>query len=455
MGRAAGVLARVGALRGSAIGLALRRLRSAAAWQVSGAIFNQGSTLLLGIVIANLLGREAYGSFAVVLSTIMMVGGVAQFGLPLTITRSIAELRVRDPHGAAGALALCLTAAAVAGLLCTLLTALLSDVIAARVASQPQLAPLLLLAAPAILLTVVNGVLTAVLAGLEHFRYAAISGIVGGTIYLVLGTAAASRWQLQGAVIGVVATAAAQCLLLLYLVRRETHAQALTFESWPRSVERARLLRFAIPAATAGLVAAPALWILTTQVARGNDGLTQVALFSAANSIRLMVLFVPHLVNGVAFSLLNNARGAEDGGAYRATFWANLAGVTIVASAGAGVAYLLAPYILRLFGPSFSDALPAVGLILLAVIPEAAGVCVAQIALAHGRMWQALLLMTLPMYAVTIGVSSFLSPRWGAAGASGAVLAGNSVGMLAAVALAWRLGLSPARVADAVQERSA
>lgn len=453
MARAAGVLARLLPLRGSAIGLALRRLQSAATWQMSGAIFNQGSTLLLGIVIANLLGREAYGSFAVVLSTIMMVSGVAQFGLPLTITRSVAELRARDPRGAAGAVALCLAAACAAGVLSTVATALLSDVIAARVAAQPQLAPLLLLAAPAILLTVVSGLLTAVLAGLEHFRYAAISGIVGGTIYLVLGTAAASRWQLPGAVVGITITAAAQCLLLAYLVRRETRAQGMLFDSWPRRAERAKLLRFAIPAATAGLVAAPAFWILTTQVARGRDGLTQVALLSAANSIRLMVLFVPHLVNGVAFSLLNNARGSRDGAAYRATFWANLAGVTAVATAGAGVAYLLAPYILRVFGPAFSEALPAVGLILLAVIPEAAGVCIAQIALAHGRMWQALLLMTVPMYAVTIGVSSFLSPRWGAAGASAAVLAGNVVGMLAAMALAWSLGLSPVQLQE--QERNA
>lgn len=428
----------------SVVAAVMRRLHTATAWQLAGAVFNQGSTLLLGIVIANVLGREAYGSFAVVLTTILMLSGGAALGIPWTMTRAIAERRAHDRSGAAGVLALGIAATVGAGAVAALLALLLKDPIAERIVEQPQLALLIALGAPMIFFSMLNGILNAGLAGLEHFRYAAIGGIAGGTAYLALGAAGAMRLNLPGVFIGITSAAIIQSAVLALMLRRQTREHQLHFTQWPSQGERHGLLHLAIPAAVSGVLVTPALWIITSLIARQENGLTAVALFSAANTIRLLVMFVPHLVNGVTFSLLNHARGAADARTYRAMFWTNLGTVTALTAGGAIVATLLAPYILRLFGASFVEATPIVRVLLLAVIPEALAVSAAQIIHAHGKMWRALITMTLPQFATSILVTALLVGKRGAMAAAIGILIGNVVGLIAAAASAYSLGLAPA-----------
>jgi O-antigen/teichoic acid export membrane protein len=419
---------------------ALRRLRLGATWSVAGAFFNQGSTLLLGIMIANVLGRDAYGSLAIVLSTSMMVSGFAQFGLGLTITRAIAGARA-DGRAAGAAFSFAIAIATVSAVLAAIATAIFADAVAARLASQPQLGSLILLVTPAIACNAVNAVLTAALSGLGSFRYSAISGIAGGAVYIVGGAAGAVAWDLRGAIVAIDLAAVIQTAVLVLLVRREGHAQGIVFSAWPSRDERAKLLHFAIPSATAGIIISPGMWLVTTILARTHGGLREVALLAAAVSLRALVLFVPHLVNGVAVTLLNHARGIEDERAYRATFWMNLGAVTTLAGMGAGAVFVLAPSILRLFGPTFSAAIPAVTLMLICSIFDALLVGTAQITHSQGRMWRGLMSMTVPQFVVTVGVTVVTADAWGAVGAAAGFLLGSVVALLGAVGSASTLGL--------------
>ncbi|MDQ6611159.1 MAG: oligosaccharide flippase family protein, partial [Gemmatimonadota bacterium] len=81
--------------RGSSI-KSLLTLAPHVAWAALGTIFNQGSTFVSNIWIANLLGKSVFGEFAMVLTTVQATAAFASLGVGYTATRYIAEWRHRD-----------------------------------------------------------------------------------------------------------------------------------------------------------------------------------------------------------------------------------------------------------------------------------------------------------------------------------------------------------------------
>src|SRR2546422_2265286 len=73
-----------------------RRLLGGAAWSVAGVVASSGISLMTMMFVARLLGKETYGQFVVVQSTLGMVSVFAGFGIGTATTRYVAELRSRD-----------------------------------------------------------------------------------------------------------------------------------------------------------------------------------------------------------------------------------------------------------------------------------------------------------------------------------------------------------------------
>src|SRR4029077_14058324 len=76
------------------------RLQTGMVFNLIGAVFNQGSTFVANIVIANLLSWQTFGEYARVQSTLTALAFVIQFGMGYTSTKYVAELRSTDPRRA-------------------------------------------------------------------------------------------------------------------------------------------------------------------------------------------------------------------------------------------------------------------------------------------------------------------------------------------------------------------
>ena len=77
-------------------GRAFERLRQGIQWSALGTIINQGSTFIVSVIAARILGRETFGGYAIVLSTIVTLSNIAQLGMGYTTTKFVAELRETD-----------------------------------------------------------------------------------------------------------------------------------------------------------------------------------------------------------------------------------------------------------------------------------------------------------------------------------------------------------------------
>ena len=416
-------------------------MQAGVGFNLLGAAFNQGSTLIVNLAVANFLGTEAFGHYTMVLATIAAVATLGQLSMGYTATKYIAEFRSVEPARTSRILGLCAVVSTVSALVVTLGLALAAGWLEQSVLGAPGLGTELRLAAAAVFFTVMNGFFTGGLAGLEAYSALARAGLISGTVYVVICLTLARSFGLPGAVVGVTVSSLVQFTVLGWLLVREGARQGVPFTYRGLWSERAILTNFAFPASLAGLLSQPALWIASALLARQPGGYHQLGLFGAANSFRTMVLFVPQVINNVGMSLLNNQQ-RSDADAYRRVFWMNASWTIVCAFGMAGVLFIASEPLLGWFGPTFIEGRTVLRILLGAAMIEAVGLAAYQIVVSRARIWASLLLISLPRDLTLVLTAAVLTPMFGATGLASAYAVAVLLAGLGKLGLVTRLGLT-------------
>jgi O-antigen/teichoic acid export membrane protein len=419
----------------------VRRIQSGVAFNLLGTAFNQGSTLVVNVVVANLLGRESFGHYTIILATVATVASLGQLSMGYTATKHVAEYRSTERGRTSRILALCGTISTVAAVVAVLTLTLTADWLAGSVLGAPGLAFELRLAGIAVFFAVLNGFFTGALAGLEGYPAIARNGVASGTVYTVLCITLAWTYGLSGAVWGLAISGLIQSAILWTLFRREAARCGIALTLRGQWQERTIVSTFAIPASLTGLITLPAIWISSALLARRPGGFEQLALFGAANSLRVMVLFLPQAINNVSMSLLNNQRRSSPEG-YRRVFWTNAFATGVSAIGVALLLWFASPGLLRLFGPGFAEGQRVLGILLGAAVIEALAVAAYQVVVSHGRLWASFSFIALPRDVSLVVLAAMLAPLLGAVGLAAAHALAWTVALTATIALAWRFGLA-------------
>jgi len=412
---------------------------------VTGAILNNGANFLTNIAIANLLGREIFGQYGMIQSTLSTFVGVAYAAGGITATKYIAEFRSSDKERAGRVLGLCSATTMVTGTIATLLVLFSAPWLASTTLKAPFLAKSLQIAAAIIFFTVTNAYQMGALAGLESYREWAIANGLQGPIQLGICTLAAWKWGLQGAVVGLLTTSAVRWLILQLALKKEAIKQGIFIRYKGLWQERSILLGFALPAAISSLSAAPAIWLGNTFLVRQSGGYSQLALFSAALNLKNVVMFLPLLLNNVGMSLLNNQRGENNRLRYRKVFWTNVLMTAASAIGGAVFIGISGSHLLRLFGKSFPEAFPTLVILLCCAIVESVAMAVYLIISSEEKMWLALLAIVLPRDCALVLLAYQLTAKYGVVGLG---LAHAIAWLLCATVIFWcafTIGLRPKR----------
>jgi O-antigen/teichoic acid export membrane protein len=427
-------------------GLAARMARGVS-WNLLGSVFNQGSTFLVNVVLAHTWGLYAFGQYAIVQSTITAVVYVAQLATGYTATRYVAQFRTNDPSRAGRLLALCTAATIAISAIAAIALFAAAATMSTAVFHDPGLEWPFYVAALVVVPGVLNAFLMGSLGGLEGYDELGKAGIASGVLYVVFCTGGAHVWGLNGAIAGLAFSAAIQSLLLVRGFRRELRRQGIRLEWAGLWQERGILGRFAIPATLSGMVAVPGIWVANAILANRGGGYDQVGLFAAANTYRAAVLFLPGIVNGVGLSLLNNQRGVGDERAYRRTFWTNLAVNAGLAALAAAAVFLLAPWLLALFGREFRGASRVLIVLMAATVCEASCIALVQPLQTQDRVWLVFAAVILPCYTILVALAWFVTPAFGAVGLGGGYLAGWGFAILSAAVLVRIFGVWESRSA--------
>ncbi|MGD0869525.1 MAG: oligosaccharide flippase family protein [Bryobacteraceae bacterium] len=415
---------------------ASERLLRGVGWNAAGCIVGQSASFAGSVVAARCLGKEVFGQFALVQTTVAAFSTLAGLGLGTTAMKFVSEYRTSNPQKAGIIMGLSSLVAFVAAALFSVALALCAPWLVVGSVSAHVLTDAMRLSALCMFFITVNGYQMGALSGLEAFRGIASINVAYGLATLVL-TWAASRWfGLCGATLAQGLSAALLWLLYHYTLKTECRRRNIVVAYRGAWNERSALYRFSVPSTTACIISSLAIWWSNAALAKAS-GYAALAVFSAANNMRLMVLFMPIIIGRVTTPLLNNMLAAGDLWGYRKTFCGSVALNGSTAILAATVLALAGRYVLHLFGKEFAGSSALILLLLGAATLEVIASSLYQAVFAGSSLWR-LVIINGVWTVVLIATLQLTVSRYGVSALAFSYLAAWSSSVILYGAEAWR-----------------
>jgi O-antigen/teichoic acid export membrane protein len=391
------------------------RLVRGAFWSLAGTVLARGLGLLSSIIVARVLGKQGYGQVGIIQSTVEMFGIVGGFGLGLTATKYVAELRRTDPERSGRIIGLCSLVSWVTGGIMALSLAVLAPWLATKTLNAPQLMSLLRIGAILLLLAAINGAQAGVLAGFEAFKVRARITLVAGLINFPLMACGVYFAGILGAVWALVASSAANCVLNFIALRKEAHKHAIPLTYNGCFQERALLWGFSIPAVLTGVVYSPIVWTANVLLVNQPGGYGQMGVYNAARQWQTLLLLLPNIFASVALPIFSSSvkegKTTQD---FQNTFRISHSVAVIVSFPFCAALGFLSEWLLRLYGEGFREGAPVVIGVLLAALIQCLGVTCAPAIQAKGKMWLGFYYNIL-WGCLYLGGAALFVPKFGAA----------------------------------------
>ena len=401
------------------------RFARGAVWSLIGAAIAQGTSLAASVVTARLLGREQFGEYGMIQSTVGVFGILAGMGLGLTATRYVAEFRESDPARAGRVVALATAVALGTAAIATAVLFATAPWLAAHTLNAPRLSAELRIASGMLFLNALTGTQAGVLAGFEAFHAIARANLVRAVLTFPLAIASVLLWGLRGAVVALVAAAAVNWAVNSIAIHTECTKWGVPVR-WARlGSDRFILWKFSAPAFLGGALTSLAMWAASSLLVNQPHGYAEMGIFSAANQWRMAVAFLPSLLCQPLLPMLSNI-GIGNVRSFRKLFTGNLLLSCGLSGFIAAPVALCSPWIMQAYGRDFRDGSAVLILLVLATVISSTAAVIGQAMASLDKMWWGFSLNAVWAF-VLMASASLVVPHYGALGLAGAFLASYSV----------------------------
>jgi O-antigen/teichoic acid export membrane protein len=391
--------------------------------------FNQGSTLIANIIVARILLKQSFGEYAMVLSTLLTAAALSQLATGYTAAKYIAEYRSSDPQRAGRIMGLCaLVSALMAGAGALLLVGL-APWLANHMLKAPHLSSALMIGAGFLFFSSINGYQTGALSGLEAYAGLAKAGVASGIVAVAAISLGALAGGLNGALAGLSISSFVRCAIHNQWLRLENRRQGIIpIYKGSLSREKTIVLKFSLPAALAGFYTLPMIWLANSLLVRQPGGYGEMALFSAANNLRILVLFLPNVMNSVGLSVLNNEKAKGNVVHYHRVFRSNVLYIFFVSLGGVLFMGFCGRPILQFFGKDFVAGHFLLWILLVASLVEGLSIALYQYIQANAKIWQSFFMINIPREAFLVVGAYCLVQSYGGVGLAWAFLGSTVLG---------------------------
>jgi len=282
------------------------RLVRGAFWSFVGALISRGLTFLSSVLVARMLGREGFGQLGIIQNTVGMLGVFAGFGLGVTATKFIAELKNKDPEKAGRIMALSGVMAAGSGGCMAVMLYLFSPWLASHTLAAPHLSGLLQIGAGILFLSAMNGSQTGALAGFETFKTIAYVNLITGIVTFPLMVGGVYLAGIQGAVWALVLSMAINWLLNHLALRREAAKAGVPFVFKGSAQEWPVIYKFSFPVVLSGTMVGPISWACNAMLVNQPNGYAEMGTFNAAYIVYGVLFFLGTVVGTPLLPMISN-----------------------------------------------------------------------------------------------------------------------------------------------------
>lgn len=390
-------------------------------WSMIGTLSAKFMIMLAGIFCVRILGKEIYGQYGMIKSTINLIMVIGGSGLGLTATKYISQYKVAHKERIPSVYGVTNLFAVVVAFTLAILVFLFADFLSIDLLHEKNLIEPMKIGALILFMITINLGQEGVLAGFEDFKSKSINLFIGNFIQGILMVLGAYHYSLVGAVIGY----GMGVVLIIALNKRSINKNFkklnIHFSFKKIDIKDLQLLyRYSLPATISTILAAPTFWLIRTILVRHTGGFGEVAIFDVSDQWKTLILFIPAAVCQIALPILSSIDNDETG-----KFWRVLnLNILINVSVALVMAFVVAccsPIILSFYGEGFRDNWPMIILALSCIftsISTVLGVSISSLA----KMWTWCTFNTL-WAIVLISLSwLFVGYGWGAKGVALAVL---------------------------------
>ena len=340
-----------------------RRMASGAFWSFTGTALAKFIVLVAGIACAHVLGKEEYGQFGMVRSTINMFVVFGFAGMGLTATKFISEYKKEHKERIPSIYILTNGFAVLMGFIITTVVLLFSSYIAKNTLHSPELTLPLRMGALLLFVTVLNGAQQGTLAGFENFKAIAINTLIGSIAESILMLIGAYYWGVTGAVLGF------GCgFVVLYITNKLAINRNLKDYSINVSLRSLRtkdlklLYTYSLPAFLFSLVGTPVYWIIRTLLVNYR-GFGELANFEAAEQWRVLVIYIPTILYQVLLPIFSSMNGTSSKKSFSKLLHFSLLVNTVSTLLLSLIITLFSNSIMNLYGKEFNDNMSLICLV--------------------------------------------------------------------------------------------
>jgi len=382
------------------------------------------------------LGKQRFGEYGVLQSTVTMFAVVAVSGLGLTATRYLAALRSENRTRAGRVLGLTTVTGVIVGALLGGSVFVSGPWLATNTLAAPHLTGAMRICGVLVFLSALAGTQSGALGGLEAFRTLARVNAIASALAFPLPVIGAVYGGVEGAVWGLAASSLLQAGLLCYSVQSECRVFGIVPTLRGSLTEARMLLRFSVPAALSSALVPPVLWACNAILVNEPAGYLEMGVFNAANQWRVAILFIPTAVGQTVLPLLAQLHGSGDEDRYRRLLKWSLLGALAVSLAVAIPIGVLSPWIIGSYGRGFAGGVRVMLILMVSAPLMAVSNVIGQALASEGAMWLGFLLNVL--WGAALIALSWTLREHGAVGLAVSSLAAYCLHSGVAVLLAYR-----------------
>jgi len=367
----------------------LYRLAKGTFWLLIGTIASRVFSLVSTIVIARILGKEDFGAYGMVQSTLGMFGLFAGFAMGSTMTKYLAEFRTKNPQRAGRILSLTKTLAVLSSGLISVILIFVSPWLAESTLKRPDLSPILITGTVFLFVSTLNNVQVGALAGFEAFKETARINFFQGIATPLVAIPLVYLYGLQGAIVALIIISILGYILCSITLKKECLRYGISYHHFDPAAlkEWEILLKFSFPATMSGLLVIPVTWITNTILINQQNGYAELGLFNAANQWSQFIIFIPQILASVMLPIFSETHGREDKMDFLNAFEMNFRFTWTVALPITIVVITFRDNLSALFGSQYSGTASIITLLMITAFFNIINNVVGTALAGAGRMW--------------------------------------------------------------------
>lgn len=268
-------------------------------WALTGNVIGKGLALLASILLARMLGKDIFGMYGLVRTTLLSVAVFSTFGLGYTATKFIAEYAKSFPQKINAVIRNIMQITLVTGLICALLLFIFSKHISAYLDAPDLYNSIRYLA----IIVVFNSITTTqigMLAGFKKFKAMARINLINGLIMFFCSVVLTYFYGLNGALVALLISQVINCIQN-YLEVRKSVKNLNVKENDSKYNIRKELISFSLPIASQEMLYSLLQWIMPVLLIKFSD-FGELGLFNAAQQWSAVILFIPGTLRNVILS---------------------------------------------------------------------------------------------------------------------------------------------------------